>query len=187
MEPNAKRIKTSPALLAFLKPLFLKTSKWCVVYLNVALDCDTPILEAISFTTYAYTGFREDEDGLQLFSAVKEFILDRISSHRSNWCQNCFYPTSNWWHPDPPTASGVDGISVWTAKSSGLLELQNIDNRVHRSKPMDIGFCVVFDYAKKTVMINTADTIGMPRVIPWGLFIPILEEEIERFRPASNN
>jgi hypothetical protein len=189
MEPAAKRARLSYILASFLKPFFLENSKWCLVYLHVALGCNIPILEAILWTSYTVTGFTEEIGGVEFFTAIKEFLADRISLLRSDWCPDCYYPNSNYWHPTTQSNTGKDGINFWIKASLGRLELQNIDNRVGRSNAfLWIGFDVEVDYVQHYVKIHIRrpDFQFGPQHIPWGKFIPILEEEVERFRPDSD-
>jgi len=83
-----KRQKTEQSLPdTLLCAKFATKSRWIVLYLAVVLGCDTPILEALLYSTYAYTAVKTQPNARQtanyaFVSALVTHLQDYVCSLR---------------------------------------------------------------------------------------------------------
>jgi hypothetical protein len=84
MNPAKRQKSEQFPLDSLLCAKFTKKSPWLVLYFAVILDCDTPILEALLYSTYAYTAAKPQASGLQ--SSDYAFVLTLVRSLQDYLC-----------------------------------------------------------------------------------------------------
>jgi hypothetical protein len=98
-----KRIKTGNLFDDVLCVCF-KECKWIMLYHALTLDCDTPILEALLFSTFAFTAIKRQSDSQQLDN---HRFVRRLKLHLCKYVQR----HTKWPWRQEPDVRGMDSIS----------------------------------------------------------------------------
>lgn len=88
-------------------------SKWQLFYCALALDCDTPILEALFFTSFCYESLRSRSQAPLLAEAYYNLLLSHLAHPRFN-----SYPRA-------------DGSSGWVGPGNMVFILHKQPNWTH--------------------------------------------------------
>lgn len=186
MNQAPKRTKLEINFSKFFFPLFEPKVKPLFIYMNVALDCDTSILEALLFATFTVYGFKSSEESFDFLKIVNEYFKESLSSVcAGHLCMTDDLLTirSTTWSISDSQHKGCVNVDLTFDYKDILLKVHEYQRNL-----MKWTLCYSFKmevdkYAQKLLVAFDLERKHW-KSIRWGTFESMLSEQVERCRLA---
>jgi hypothetical protein len=173
MEQSAKRQRIEDSLERHIRPYFAPKHQRLAVYFYVALECDTPILEALLFTTFALTRYKSDEHWETLLIRIGNLFAEKAL---------IYYPTESSEHRQYRNLETGQWVSIRLTYNPLATTWKSEDLRVLKFNGLDRdedGFHLMANKETREISMLTRHTDNYIQRVKWNCLQSVVDEQIE--------